>query len=367
LFNCYGPSQIRNAYALSSLIASGNDGSGRTITIVDAFQNPTMASDLASFDKTFGLPAPPSFKTIAPLGKTSFNASDPNQVGWSSEIAIDVEWAHAIAPGAKIVLALAPSDSDADLIATESYVISKGLGDVVSMSFGDAEQCMDPALQQKEHSLYASANAAGVTLLAASGDVGAAQYSCDGSSFVKAVSIPASDPDVTAVGGTELFADLTSGAYKNETTWNEPKFNAAGGGGFSSVYPRPDFQNGVSGVGTMRGVPDVAFDASIQFGVIVAWGSSGSSGEYWIFGGTSVGSPNWAGIVALADQAAGHDLGNINGKLYALGNSGAPDFNDILNGNNSFQSISGYTAKHGWDAATGWGSPVGANLVKDLS
>jgi len=200
--NCYGPAQIRNAYSIQPLIDNGSDGSGRTITIIDAFQNPTMASDLASFDSRFGLPAPPSFQTIAPFGLAPFDPTDPNQVGWSGEIALDVEWAHAVAPGAKIVLALSPSDADPNLVATEGYVINHGIADVVSMSYTEAEQCMDPRLQQQEHAEFNKANARGVTLFAGSGDQGAAQYTCDLSSFIKAVSTPASDPDVTGVGGT---------------------------------------------------------------------------------------------------------------------------------------------------------------------
>jgi subtilase family serine protease len=371
-FKCYGPAQIRKAYSIQPLIDNGQDGSGMTITIIDAFQNPTMASDLASFDSAFGLPAPPSFRIIAPFGITPFDPTNPNQVGWSSEIAIDVEWAHAVAPGAKIVLALSPSDADADLTATEGYVINHGIGDVISMSFGEAEQCMNRLLRQQEHTLFDRANARGVTLFAGSGDQGAAQFTCSGSSYIKAVSTPASDPDVTAVGGTDLHADLTTGAYRNESVWNEPAFapTSSGGGGFSSLYSRPRFQNSVEGVGSMRGVPDVTYSASIVDGIIVSWGSSGSPGEFWVFGGTSVGSPQWAGIAAIADQSTRRRLGNINPTLYALSltaRSGANSFHDITSGNNAFPPISGYSARRGWDAASGLGSPIATNLVAGLA
>jgi subtilase family serine protease len=373
-YHCYGPAQIRNAYSIQPLIDNGQVGSGRTITIIDAFQNPTMASDLASFDSRFGLPAPPSFQTIAPFGLTPFDPTDPNQVGWSGEIALDVEWAHAIAPGAKIVLALSPSDADPNIIATQDYVINRGIGDVISMSYGEAEQCMDPRLQQQEHTEFNKANARGVTLFAGSGDVGAAQYTCDFSSFIKAVGIPASDPDVTGVGGTELEADLTTGAYLNETVWNDNNttiFPGAGGGGFSFLYSRPAYQNGVEGVGAMRGVPDVSYSASAVDGVIVAWGSSGTPGGiFWVFGGTSVGGPQWAGIAAIADQSAQRDLGNINPALYALSlgtSKGTTGFRDILTGNNDFASISGYSAGHGWDAASGLGTPIATDLVAALA
>ena len=288
------------------------------------------------------------------------------------EIALDVEWAHAIAPGAKIVLALAPSNADADMVATQDYVINHGIGDVISMSYVDGEQCMNPAVQQLEHTEFNKANARGVTIFAASGDWGAAQYTCDSSSFIKAVAVPASDPDVTGVGGTELEADLTTGAYLNESVWNEIAFGFpnAGGGGFSTLYARPAFQNGVDGAGSMRGVPDVSDSASVNDGTVIAWGSSGSPGEFWVSGGTSGATPQWAGIGAIADQSARRDLGNINPALYALSlgaNKGTIGFHDILTGNNDFAPISGYSAGHGWDAASGLGSPIASDLVAALA
>ena len=368
-YNCYGPTQIRNAYSIQPLLDSGQDGSGRTITIIDAFQNPTMTSDLASFDSVFGLPAPPSFRIIAPFGITPFDSTNPNQVGWAGEIALDVEWAHAVAPGANIVLALSPSDADPDIFATESYVINNGIGDVISMSFGEAEQCMPPDVRQREHALFGTANTKGVTLFAGSGDEGAAQLTCDGSSYIKAVSIPASDPDVTGVGGTKLIANLNTGAYGSESVWNEPTQSGGGGGGFSSFYARPSFQNSVAGIPSMRGVPDVSYSASAAYGVVVGFGSSGSPGEFWIFDGTSCGTPQWAGIGAIADQSAQQSLGNINPALYRLAqasNKQSP-FHDITTGNNDFLSIAGYSATVGWDAASGLGSPVSMNLVAGLS
>ena len=367
-YQCYGPSQIRAAYDIQPLINAGKDGSGRTITIIDAFQDPTLASDLAGFDTSFGLAAPKSFRTIAPFGLTPFDATNPDEVGWSGEIALDVEWAHADAPGAAIVLALAPSDNDPDLVNTERYVINHDIGDVISMSYGEAESCMDSQLHQQEHDLFNTATAQGMTLLAGSGDEGAAQYTCDGSSLMKAVSTPASDPNVTAVGGTDLKANLSTGEYHSESVWNEPAYGGASGGGFSSLYARPSYQDGVVD-DPMRGLPDVALTASNARGVVVGWGSSGSPGEYWIFAGTSVGTPQWAGIVAIADQSAGRDLGNINPALYHLEQDQwwSADFHDITVGNNDFPPIKGYKAGPGWDAATGLGSPDASLLVPALA
>lgn len=361
--HCYGPAQIRNAYAIQPLIDAGHDGSGEVITIIDAFQNPTMAGDLTSFDSAFNLPSPPSFTTIAPFGLTAFDPNNANQVGWSGEIALDVEWAHAVAPGAGIVLALAPTDADADIVATQRYVISNNIGNVISMSFGEGEQCMDPTLQAAEHSLFNAATARGVSLIAGSGDQGAAQYCTDPNALFKGVSIPASDPDVTGVGGTQLVADLATGAYQSESVWNEPTYGA-GGGGFSTLYPRPSFQNGVLGAGSTRGVPDVAYSAALDGGVIVAWGSGGTNYEFSIFYGTSAGTPQWAGIIAIADQTAGRSLGNVNAPLYKLISG---DFHDITTGNNDFPPISGYSAQPGWDAASGLGSPIANSIVEGLA
>lgn len=366
-FHCYGPAQIRTAYAIQPLLNDGRNGSGEVITIIDAYQNPTMTSDLATFDSAFSLHAPPSFQTIAPFGLTPFDASNPEHVGWSGEIALDVEWAHAVAPRARIVLALAPSDSSADLLATERYVIQHHIGDVISMSYIEAEQCEPPGLLSEEHSLFASATARGVTLVAGSGDWGAAQFSCDESSFIKAVGAPASDPNVTGVGGTELRANLQTGAYSQESIWQGEE--GAGGGGFSTFFSRPSFQNGVKGIGATRGVPDVSMTASGAFGVLVAWGSSGEPYEFWNDYGTSGGTPIWAAIVAIADQSAGQGLGNINPALYRLSRNAkayAHDFHDITVGNNDFPPIEGYRARPGWDAASGLGSPIADNLVADL-
>jgi subtilase family serine protease len=142
---CYQPAQIQAAYGLTPLLNTGKTGAGRTIVIVDAFQSPYVQSDLSIFNSTFGLPKA-SFQQIAPFGLTPFDPNDANMVSWAEEITLDVLWAHAMAPRAKILLALARSSDDADLINTTKYVVDHDLGDVISQSFGEAETCMDPAL-----------------------------------------------------------------------------------------------------------------------------------------------------------------------------------------------------------------------------
>lgn len=372
--HCYGPEQIRAAYGIQSLLNSGHDGTGRTIVIVDAFQDPTVGKDLKAFDNAFGLPDPPSFQVLAPFGLTPFDPSNADQVSWSGEIALDVEWAHAVAPGANIVLALARSDNDADLENVLNYAVTNQLGDVVSMSWGEAERCMAAATLQAMHATFANGTAEGVTFLAASGDEGATQYTCDYTGYLSstAASTPATDPQVTAVGGTDLTADLQTGAYQSETVWNESTtYGIAGGGGYSTLYARPKYQNGIV-TGPARGIPDVAYSASFSHAALVSWSSSGTNGggnSWWIFDGTSVGTPQWAGLTAITDQIAGHDLGNINPGLYALGTAaGYPtDFHDITVGNNNFDGITGYPATPGWDPASGWGSPKANTLLPALA
>lgn len=142
---CYGPQQIRQAYEIQPLLDSGITGKGRTIVIVDAYQSPTIGSDLHTFDQLFGL-NDPTLNIIAPDGLTPFDQSDANQTGWAGEITLDVEWAHAIAPDATIDLVLAKSNADADILSATTYAVNNNLGDVISQSFGEAESCADPAI-----------------------------------------------------------------------------------------------------------------------------------------------------------------------------------------------------------------------------
>ena len=204
---CYDPAQMRHAYNIDTLLNAGYTGAGRTIVIVDSYQSPTLSDDLDAFDANYGLPDRSTFFTqIAPDGLTPFDPSDNNMVGWSAEISLDVEWAHAIAPGANVVLDLAKSSDDADILSATQYAVDHNLGDVISQSFGENESCVNSGILNAEHQLFLKATLKHITLVASSGDQGAAQPTCDGSSWVKAASSPASDPLVTAVGGTELHA-----------------------------------------------------------------------------------------------------------------------------------------------------------------
>ncbi|TAN33682.1 hypothetical protein EPN29_05250 [bacterium] len=367
---CFGPDQIRAAYDIQPVLDSGITGSGRTIVIIDAYSSPTIHSDLAWFDRIWNLPAPPRFKILAPDGVPAFNVADRNQVIWSAEISVDVEWAHAVAPGAAIDLVLARSSQDADMLRATRFAVEHNLGDVISQSFGEAEACADPRLLEQEHALFEAASDRGIALFAASGDFGSGQPTCDGATLFISASTPASDPQVTAVGGTRLAADGVSGAYRSESAWNRS------GGGFSSVYSRPGYQAPFNGNERERGLPDVAYDADPNTGVLGTWSVLCGLAfpcplgvAILRFGGTSAGTPQWAGIAALADQEAGRRLGPINKALYHIAKSDSygSAFHDVTSGNNGYAGLAGFSAAPGWDAATGLGSPDVAHLLRLLT
>ncbi len=368
---CYGPQQIRKAYGIDTLINAGYGGQGKTVVIVDAYQSPTIVADLAAFDQVFGLPDP-NLQIVAPDGLTPFDPADANMAGWAQEISLDVQWAHATAPGAKIVLALAKSNNDSDLQSALSYVVDHRLGDVVSQSFGEAEKCYgknaDGTTQPgttlaAQHRIFTRAAAQGMTVFASAGDSGSTELSCDGTHSILSASTPASDPLVTSVGGTQLFANPTTGTYQREVVWNEEKTfgpRAVGGGGFSSVYAVPAFQKSLGSLPS-RGVPDVSYNAAINGGVLVAYSATAPAGSFYLFGGTSSGSPQWAGITADIAQLNQGSLGDINPALYQIARKTPGAFRDITKGQNGSGGIGGFTAGTGWDAASGLGTPqVGA-------
>jgi subtilase family serine protease len=388
---CYTPQQIQQAYGYSGLLSSGVNGSGKTIVIIDAYDNPYLQGDLNIQDSTFGLPSVALNKVEMP-GVPKFDPNDANQVGWGEEETLDVLWAHAMAPKAGITLVEAKSNNDDDILAATRYAVDNNLGDVISQSFGEAETCVDPSILSQEHAVFQSAVDKGMTLFASSGDSGASQFNCAGTGAILAASSPASDPLVTGVGGTTLSATDPAGMYSVERAWTEPLFGCnppavaaadinCSGGGFSTIYSRPSYQRGfVSNSG--RGVPDVAYNAGVNGGVLTHCGvcnvtypaSAGGpfppdAPIFFLFGGTSAGSPQWAALAADADQMAGADLGNINPRLYSIAAGPGPKaLHDIVQGNNDVVEIgTGYNAGQGWDPVTGLGSPDAAYLLPRLS
>jgi subtilase family serine protease len=376
--SCYGPYDLGKVYNFPSNL----DGHGQTIIIVDAYGSPTIAADLATFDGYFGVAAPPSFKIINATG-TGVTGSGA-LVGWGVETSLDVEYAHAMAPGANIVLAVAATDNNFDINAAEAQVFPRFPGAIVSQSFGDWETDATAGTSfAEEHKIFERATRLGDTLLASAGDAGATFTQFTKTTSPPLASYPASDPLVTGVGGTQgnpYPGGLeVAGAYGGEATWNEPQFDAATGGAPSLLFRAPSWQLGVTGHRT-RTVPDVAYDAAINGGVEVI-----ASPFIWLVGGTSVGSPQWAAIFALVNQARAaserDSIGFANPALYRLGRQqamlnrgGRADaeassafFHDITIGNNALDSTVGFSAKPGYDLTTGWGTPNVANLVEALA
>ncbi len=211
---CYGPAQVRRAYGLPALYAKGVTGRGATIVIVDSYGSPTIRNDLTVFDRAYRLPAPPKFQIIRPAGPIpAYDPASSDMVGWAGETTLDVEWAHAVAPGANILLVETPvSETEGvhgfpQIIAAEKYVLNHHLGDVISQSFSATEETFPTkATIQGLRDAYQLAQKDHVTVLTASGDAGAADVGLDQTTYFafRVTSWPDSDPLVTGVGGTQL-------------------------------------------------------------------------------------------------------------------------------------------------------------------
>jgi len=427
---CFGPAATRASYNLDPLYQQGLDGRGQTIAIVDSFGSDTIAHDLHVYNTAFGLqsmcgeesvvcaPGMPTFSVLHVQGSPGTKAPPPTSKGtgqedrsaWALEVSLDVETAHSIAPMANIILVTTPTAETLgvqgfpDMMNAEQYVIDHHLATVISQSFASAEDAFNGShsLENLRHA-YVSAAANGVTVLGSSGDGGTANgkkspVGQGGAGFpFPTVEWPASDPLVTGVGGTYLCTDPDNTSSRSilnpgvaarciaNPTQAEVGWTFAGGG-FSHVFDKPSYQNvlpgGSTGIGAKRGVPDVAFQASAGTGALVyitlppdgqsglICGSAPCSTGWYDIGGTSLSCPQWAGLVAIADQINGGGLGLINPGLYKIGADPgryAADFFDITTGNNTADpSIPGYPATTGWDPVTGLGTPNAANLLPDL-
>jgi hypothetical protein len=374
----YFPSQISQAYEFNQIkLPSGvtADGSGQTIAIIDAFNDPKVASDLTVFDQQFGLNAPPSLKVVNGNGSATLPTTD---AGWAGEISLDVEWAHAMAPGANILLVEANSSSLADLMDAVNYARNAAGVSVVSMSWGGSEFFGWDGTEftgQTQYDAYFTTPAGhqGLTFIAAAGDSG----------VFSGVQWPASSPNVLAVGGTSLYVADQNGTYYTESSWSGTS------GGFSQVENEPAYQNNVQNTG-VRTSPDVAYDAdpNTGFAVYDSVPFDGSAG-WEVVGGTSAGAPQWAALVAITNQGrALANQGTLDGAtqtlpalygLYVSQDSRSyadytADFNDVIDSGGGggrfhwrfggFGSANPATA--GYDTSTGLGTPKAGAVVDAL-
>ena len=339
------PATIRAAYGFNQVSFNGTagTGAGTTIAIVDAYDDPTIASDLHAFDQQFGL-ADPTFTKVNQTGGSTMPAANTE---WAGEISLDVEWAHAIAPGANILLVEANSSSYSDLMPAVSYAARQTGVVAVSMSFGGGEFSGETSL---DSNFLTPTGHSGVAFIASSGDSGAP------------ISYPAASSYVLSVGGTTLTLD-SSGNYVSEAGWG------GSGGGISAYESQPAYQNGVvTQSTTMRTNPDVSYDANPNTGFAVYQTYGNSSTAPWLeYGGTSDAAPQWAGLVAIADQgraAAGEAALSSTTLLPAIYSLSAADFHDVTSG--SSNGSPNYSAGTGYDLVTGRGSPIANKVIADL-
>jgi subtilase family serine protease len=389
--SCYAPPLFQVEYGIRPLLDKGIDGRGETVAVLAVAPSrgapPPSATvapppgvsdirqDLAAFDGMFRLPAA-RIQVVTTLA----GASSPWKA--ADEEVQDAEIVHAVTPAAALRVVLLPANAldsaanaTADMLAGLRLAVSGTDVAVISLSLG--EHYFTKAQVTQMHSILLGAAAHHVTVIAGSGDNGGFSDADFGDTAVREVSLPASDPLVLAAGGTTLNGNLSAGFYISETAWNgQAGFvltSGASGGGFSHLYTRPAYQDGVHGISTMRGVPDVAGEADQESGwAFVFTGGS----QRWIMpaSGTSASASLWGGLLALADQYAhNHDLGFVNPAIYriARGSSYHQAFHDITTGNNIVNTppvgTGGYQAGPGWDPATGWGSPDAQVLVPLLA
>lgn len=384
---CYLPDQVEAAYNLPALYQRGITGKGRTIVIVDAFGSPTIADDLLAFDQDLGLGTPPLH--IVQVGHVpTFDSSNGDMVGWAGESTLDVEYAHAGAPGANIVLVEVAQGDIPHLAQGVQYAVQHRLGDVISLSWGEAEQALGQSFVKSHDSIFRQAASRHITVVASSGDTGASDYDNNGNFYHHPVaSWPATSPYVTAIGGTQLNLNASGARNGEDRAWNDTYSTTANhlffgndgpnplatGGGKSVYNARPSYQKSVAGItGSTRGIPDISMSASCSSAVnVYETFPPFADGGWSPTCGTSEAAPMFAAIVALADQMAGHPLGLINPTLYTLAARHAPGIVPVASGNNTVTSggvtVHGYTVRHGYNLATGLGTANGKYLVAELA
>ena len=411
----YKPDQLRGAYGESGSrnsgapLANGVDGRGVTVAIVDAYASPTIAGDAATWAQRNDPTHPfKSYSISQSLPLTYTDTDECDASGWYGEETLDVEAVHSTAPGASILYVGGASCYDADLDSAVNTVVDNQLAQVITNSYADTGEPTSQSDVADEHQTLMQAAAEGISVMFSSGD--------DGDNTVlgapRSVDYEASDPYATAVGGTSLAVgasnnylfetgwSTTSRTLKNGT-WGSPTYSAGGGGGTSALFLQPSYQKGVVPASISkyfsstphRAVPDVAMDADANTGLLIGETQTFPDGsakysEYRL-GGTSLASPLFAGITAVADQYAGKALGFLNPRLYKLAGSSA--FHDIVapsksvgvvrvNFANSFDASAGLNtllrqfgvpesifARPGYDDVTGVGTPNGIGFFSAMA
>ena len=358
------PSDLETAYRFPAQF----DGSGQTIGLLE-FSNGYSQSDIEGFWQQMGITPPP----------VDFVSVDGtlNDGGISSvdmEATLDIEWAGAMAPGARLVVYEASSGtSDQSFGLSVLKALDYAVHDttrkpsVLSISYGDGETRFPAAEMQAWDSAMAEGTLLGVTTFVASGDQGAYGLHGPGTPIPHA-DAPANCPHAVAVGGTHVVLN-PNGTIQSETGWTDTNNNGASGGGISQVFPVPSYQANLTlpvkpGDHSGRGIPDVAANADPNTGYAVMF-----QGSMTVVGGTSAASPLWAALWARVNQARAAakkgPVGYANPLLYGLGPTSA--FHDIVAGNNTYDQVPGYNCGPGWDAVTGWGSPHASRIIGELS
>ncbi|MGH3098372.1 MAG: S53 family peptidase [Streptosporangiales bacterium] len=416
----YNPAQVQGAYGVSDAIASGNDGSGVTVAVIDAFASPTIVQDVRQYSRDQGLCVPGSSGcgTLSQRVPPGIYNKPPNPqmnpAGWYGEETLDVEAVHSMAPGADILYVGAPNNRN-DLDAALNKVVDKHLADIVTNSYGFAGEALPPGYIKPYNDIFLQAIAEGIGVYFSSGDSGD-ETGGSGSYAQATPDWPASSPYVTAVGGTSLAvgkadnrlfetgwetgtSTLTDGAWTPEPPGD---YLYGGGGGVSRLFAQPAYQEGVvpdsmataqgHRSGPMRVVPDISALGDPNTGFLVGETQTFPDGtyfDYYRIGGTSLSSPLMAGMMALVQQRAGHPLGFMNPTIYA--NAGSSAFDDITGSDgeavvrvdyvNGVNGDDGYTYKlrtlsydepltihaaPGYDDVTGVGSP-GSSFLTSLS
>jgi hypothetical protein len=388
--SCFSPEDMQQAFRLNPLYRRGYIGTGQTIALISVGNTTHIQADLQQFDQSMGLPAA-NLTILQPFGPPTPYTCPDGQDDLQGESLLDVEWAHAIAPGAKLVLLIGTNDSQQSqdenclfwgLGDAIRYAVDQQLAQIISISYagselGDIHDTPDDKAGElryygEMHTVFQQAVNQGITILAAAGDDGATNpndITKPASDWDKPnVSWPASDADVLAVGGTRLNIAPQTSLYTSEVVWND---SGSTGGGISTIFTEPDYQKQLPDQSLFQGkraIPDVSFPAE---GFLVYDSTQARPffedeplWAHWsVFDGTSASTPCWAGLIAIANQLHNKPLGLVQPALYSLNGK---DMHDILSGDNSYANVQGYRAGKGFDLATGWGTPIANSFLPDL-